>query len=340
MDNETDQMIMLAHGGGGEMTKKLLAEHVLPKLSNDFLNPLLDSAVLPKMEGRPVFTTDSYVVQPLEFRGGDIGRLAVCGTVNDLAVMGARPIALSLALVIEEGLSFKVFDRILDSIKNAAYEAEVPIATGDTKVGERRNGDGLMITTAGVGELRDDIDLNPGRIKSGDKIIITGHIGDHGLAVMAAREGLGLTSKLKSDAAPLACLVERILEEGGEDVKFMRDPTRGGLAGVLSDLVEDTGLGLLIDEQALPVTNAARHAAELLGLDLLTIANEGKVVVVVSEGSANRILAACRSHPLGSQAACIGRITKTDLPFAELKTSIGGHRIIQRPYGEELPRIC
>ncbi|MHC4942232.1 MAG: hydrogenase expression/formation protein HypE [Planctomycetota bacterium] len=331
--------IVLAHGGGGELTRRLLEERVLPRLSNDLLDPLFDSAILPAVKGRLCLTTDAFVVQPLEFPGGDIGRLAVCGTVNDLAVMGARPVALSLALVMEEGLSFDMLDRIVTSIAAAAEEAGVPIATGDTKVVERSRGDGLTITTAGVGELSEETRLEPGRIEPGDGIIISGRIAEHGLAVMAAREELNIATEIESDAAPLDGLVNTLLDAGG-DVKFLRDPTRGGVAGVVADLVEDTGLGLEIEEERLPLSAACRHTCELLGLDPLTVANEGKIMAVVGEKDIEQALEALRAHPLGKEAKCVGRMLAEDLPLAELITAIGGRRIIQRPYGEELPRIC
>jgi hydrogenase expression/formation protein HypE len=339
-DETAGERIVLAHGGGGELTRRLLAERLLPKLSNELLAPLDDSAVLPPVSGRICLTTDAYVVQPLEFPGGDIGRLAVCGTVNDLAVMGARPLALSLALVIEEGLPLATLDRIAGSIADAAQEASVPIASGDTKVIESRGGgDGLTITTAGVGELRDDVRLDATRIEPGDLLIISGGIAEHGLAVMSVREGLDIDTRIASDAAPLTGLVAALLESGA-DVKFLRDPTRGGVAGVLADLVEDTGLTVEIDETAVPITAAARHFAEMLGLDPLTVANEGKLVAVVDAAGADAALAACRSHPLGRNAALAGRFAAGDPPLAELITEIGGRRIVQRPYGEELPRIC
>jgi hydrogenase expression/formation protein HypE len=337
--DQQEERIVLAHGGGGEKTRRLLAEHVLPRLKNAFLDPLTDGAILPPAEGRICLTTDAYVVQPIEFPGGDIGRLAVCGTVNDLAVMGARPLALSLALVIEEGLPVAVFDRVIASVAAAAEEAGVPVATGDTKVVERGRGDGLTITTAGVGELRDGVDLSPSRVEPGDCLIVTGVIGEHGLAVMSAREGLGLETRLSSDAAPLAGLVDAMLDAGG-DVKFLRDPTRGGLAGVLADLVEESGSGVEIDEAALPIPPGVRHVAELLGLDPMVVANEGKIVAVVAERDLERTLSACRAHPLGREGVQIGRVVGGSPPLAELVTAIGGRLMIQRPYGEELPRIC
>jgi len=245
-NSSANEKIILAHGGGGELTRRLVADHIMPKLGNSLLDPLTDSALLSAPGGRLAFTTDAYVVQPLEFPGGDIGRLAVCGTVNDLAVVGARPIALSLALVLEEGLPIAVLDRIIDSIAAAADEAGVVIGTGDTKVIENRQGDGSTITTAGVGRIDDRVDISSKRVTAGDVIIVTGSIADHGLAVMSAREGLSFETELLSDVAPLNGLIEAMLETGA-DIKFLRDPTRGGLAGVLADLAEDSALSVEVD---------------------------------------------------------------------------------------------
>ena len=339
-EKQSAEQIVLAHGGGGELTRRLLAEHILPKLANDLLNPLTDSAVLARPGGRICLTTDAFVVQPLEFPGGDIGRLAVCGTVNDLAVMGAVPTALSLALVLEEGLPIATLERIVESIAASAEEAGVVVATGDTKVIEHGGSGGMTVTTAGVGELADDVALDTAAIRPGDAILLTGRIAEHGLAVMSAREGVRFQTSLLSDAAPLTGLVQALLASGGA-VRFLRDPTRGGLAGVLADLAEATRLSVEIDEAAVPLSPAARHASELLGLDPLTVANEGKVVAVVAAADAPRVLAACRAHPLGADGAVIGRFGEaSDWPLVELLTRAGGRRIVQRPYGEELPRIC
>ena len=332
--------ILLAHGGGGELTRHLIEDHIVPRIGNDTLNPLDDGAILDLGGARACFTTDAFVVQPLEFPGADIGRLAVCGTVNDLAAMGARPVALSLALVIEEGLAIETLDRILDSIARAAEEAGVRIATGDTKVVERGRGDGMTITTAGVGALAPEVALGVERIQPGDAIIITGRIADHGLAVMSVREGLAFQTEIRSDAAPLASICQDILRSGGDAVRFLRDPTRSGLAGLVADLAETTGLTAELDEAAIPISPTVRHASEMLGLDPLTAANEGKMVAVVSADAADRVLEACRAHPLGAEAAVVGWLTGSQPPLAELVTRIGGRRIIQRPYGEELPRIC
>ncbi len=334
-----DERVVIAHGGGGELTRRLIDERLLPKLGNPLLNPLTDSAVIPTAAERIAFTTDAFVVEPLEFPGGDIGRLAVCGTVNDLAVMGATPKVLSLALVIEEGLSMSVLDRIIDSIAAAAAEAGVVIATGDTKVVEHRGGGGTTITTAGIGEMRDDARLAAGRIVPGDVVILTGRIAEHGLAVMSLREGLTFDTELRSDVAPLGDLIGALFDRGA-DLKFLRDPTRGGLAGVLADLAEDTGFSVEVGEEAVPISSIARHTAELLGLDPLTIANEGKCVIVAPAWDAEPVLETCRSHQLGTHAAVIGRIVEGDPPLVELVTRAGGRRIVQRPYGEELPRIC
>ncbi|MCD6303550.1 MAG: hydrogenase expression/formation protein HypE [Planctomycetes bacterium] len=337
----SDDHVVLAHGGGGELTRRLLAERIVPRLANDLLDPLGDSAVLPRPGGRVCLTTDAFVVQPLKFPGGDIGRLAVCGTVNDLAVSGAVPRALSLALVLEEGLPMATLDEVIDSIASTARQAGVVIATGDTKVVEHRGGGGMTITTAGLGELADGVDLQrPGDIRPGDAVIVSGRIAEHGLAVISARKGLSFQTEIRSDVAPLGGLVRAIVETGA-DVKFLRDPTRGGLAGVLADIAEATGLAVEVDEPAIPVSPACRHAAEMLGLDVLTVANEGKVVAVVAAEDAGKVLAACRSCELGRDAAVIGRVgSSAEVPIVELVTRSGGRRVVQRPYGEELPRIC
>lgn len=331
--------IILAHGGGGDLTKTLIEERIITRFGNDLLNPLMDSAVLPQPNGRICMSTDSFVVQPIEFPGGDIGKLAVCGTVNDIAVMGAKPLGLSLGLIIEEGLSFEVFDRILDSIAAAANEAGVRIVTGDTKVIERRNGDGIMINTTGIGVLPDDGGPKTDTIAEGDVIIINGTVADHGLAVMSAREGLTFDTSLETDAAPLNGLISDVLNTGAQ-VKFMRDPTRSGIAGVAADLCEDTGLSIDLYENDIPMSTTARHTAETLGLDPLLVANEGKVIIVCPAADSDSVLAACAGHKYGKEAAVIGSFTKQSPPLVELVSRIGGRRIVQRPYGEELPRIC
>lgn len=338
---------MIAHGGGGELMGRLIREHLLGPLDNETLRTLTDGALLPRPDGELVLTTDSYVVTPLEFPGGDIGRLAVAGTVNDLAVMGARPTALSLGLILEEGLPLEVLDRIVRSVADTAREAGVPVVTGDTKVIERRRGpnddsaalEGLFINTAGVGCLRRGVRLGLQRIVPGDTILVNGPIAEHGLAIMSVRSGIEFESHLQSDAAPLNGLLGDVLDSGA-DVKFMRDATRGGIAGVLADISEAQALSIEIEEQQVPLSPAARHVAEMLGFDPLSVANEGKCVIVVAEPDTDKVLDACRQHPLGQDAAVIGRVVERTPPLVELITRIGGRRVVQRPYGEELPRIC
>lgn len=331
--------IVIAHGGGGELTAQLLRRHVINVLGNPTLNSLADGATLGPQAGSLVMTTDSFVVQPLEFPGGDIGRLAVCGTVNDLAMMGAQPIALSLGLILEEGLPIELLDRAIASIAAAVKEAGTCIVTGDTKVIERRGGDGLLINTAGVGRQADGVRLRVDRIVPGDVVILTGRIAEHGLAVMSRREGLEFASTLVSDVAPLNGLVAEILATGA-DVKFLRDPTRGGVAGVLADVCQDTSWSVEVDERRIPISRTARHAAEMLGLDPLTVANEGKIVAIVAAEDAEKVVTACRAHRYGADAAVVGTITQSRPPLVELLTEAGGRRVIQKPYGEELPRIC
>ena len=344
----TIEHVLLAHGGGGEMMSRLIRDHFLPHLQNDRLAPLADGAVLPWSAQDLVFTTDSYVVTPLEFPGGDIGRLAVAGTVNDLSVMGAEPVALSLGMILEEGLPLETLDRVVASIAATAREAGVTIVTGDTKVIERRRpasgdagprSDGLFINTAGVGRMRPDVHLGLDRVGPGDVIITSGSLADHGLTVMSVRNGIEFESDLRSDAAPLNGLIAALLNSGA-DVRFLRDATRGGLAGVLADVSEGTDLSIEIRQADVPVSPTAHHAAEMLGLDPLTVANEGKVICVVAAGDADQALATLRGHPLGRGAACVGNVTETRPPLVELITGAGGRRIVQRPYGEELPRIC
>jgi len=336
----TTQRIMLAHGGGGQLTDDLIRDIIKPRFDNPILNAFDDSAIVSLKSAQLAFSTDSYVVQPLEFPGGDIGRLAVSGTINDLAVCGADPIGLSLGLILEEGLDLSTLERILDSIAQTSKEAGVPIITGDTKVVAHGQADGMYITTSGIGLVRPRRTLNLERIQPGDQVLINGPIADHGLAVMLQRESDGaFQSELKSDVAPLNTLIGRLLDEV-QGVVFMRDPTRGGLAGVVDDLANDTGLHLTLDESTIAVRPETHYAADMLGLDPLDVANEGKVIIVVRANKVSQALRVMREHPLGRDAAVIGEFGDQNDGLCEIITEVGGRRIIQKPYGEQLPRIC
>jgi hydrogenase expression/formation protein HypE len=343
MSNTTH--IQLAHGGGGQMTGELIEQIILPALSGTQQPGLLtDSAILEIPGDRLAMTTDSYVVNPLEFPGGDIGRLSICGTVNDLAMAGARPRALSMGLLIEEGLEIALLQRILESAGRVSTEIGVPVVTGDTKVVPRGALDGLMINTAGVGEVYAAANLGFKQVSFGDVILLSGSLGDHGLAVMARREGLSFSSDLRSDCAPLSRPAAALIEALGDELHFMRDPTRGGLAATLADLASGSGHDVEIDEASIPVNPAALAVAEILGLDLLTVANEGKLVAVVSADACEEALRVLQEFPIAHEATRIGRIVPQEdiaqLPLVEMITKIGGRRIVQTPYGEELPRIC
>jgi len=332
--------ILMAHGGGGQLTDSLIHDHILSRLGNDALSPLGDSALLSVGCESLCFSTDSFVVKPLFFNGGDIGKLAVCGTVNDLAVAGAKPVALSLALIMEEGLEIAVLDRVLDSIAATARACGVSVVTGDTKTVEKGAADKLFINTAGIGLYPRSLSLGMDQIKAGDKILVNGTIADHGMTIMSEREDIKLKSPLASDCAPLNGLI-RILLDHCPGIRFMRDPTRGGMAATLNEIARSTGLSVDIQEDALPVTPLVQAAADMLGFDVLNIANEGKVVIVVDQDEAETCLKTCQDHELGRQASIIGDVVAPDpVPVVELITRIGGKRIVQMPYGRELPRIC
>ena len=338
--------ILLAHGGGGQLTAELLEEVILPALggtvpSPELLRGLKDAACLDRPGGPIAFTTDSYVVQPLEFPGGDIGKLSVCGTINDLSVVGAVPKALSLALVLEEGLQIELLRRVLLSAGEVARKEGCPVVTGDTKVVERGSLSGLVINTAGVGEILPQAALGFERIRAGDRIVLSGPLGEHGLAVMCQREGLAFRSELRSDCAAICRLTRPLIEELGGDVRFLRDPTRGGLAATLAEIALATGRDIELNEKAIPVNPTARAAAEMLGLDLLSVANEGKLVAVVAPRSAERAVKVLSRHEIAARAAVIGTVGEPGRPaLVEMVTAVGGRRIVQMPYGEELPRIC
>ena len=333
----TFKHLTLAHGGGGQLQDELLHELVLPALGSTPEAPLLDSAAI----GRDLaLTIDSYVVQPWRFPGGDVGRLAVCGTVNDLAVCGAMPIGLALSLIMPEGTPREDVETVLASIRTALEEAGTRVLTGDTKVVARDDADGFYITTAGVGRVHRRARLSPGRVEPGDRVIVSGPLGEHGLAVMLAREMPELESSLQTDAAPLNGLVEDLLDRFGEAISFMRDPTRGGLSTLAVDLAQASGWRVVLEETALPIDAGVEHAAEMLGLDPLEIANEGKLVATVRGDAADDVLAVMHAHARGRGAAIVGRVEDIRDGRCELHTGIGGRRIVQKPYGEQLPRIC
>jgi hydrogenase expression/formation protein HypE len=332
------ERILLAHGGGGSLSAQLVREVFLPAFANEALAVLDDAAVLTLPGDRIAFTTDSYVVSPLFFPGGDIGGLSVAGTVNDLAVCGARPRHLSCSFILEEGLSLEDLRAIVASMARTAAVAGVTLVTGDTKVVEHGSADGVYITTAGVGEVRD---LPPGwgAPRPGDAVLINGPVGDHGFAVLAAREGLNFQTPLRSDCAPLNGLIDELFG-AGLALRFLRDATRGGLAAVLNELAVGKDWGVLLAECAIPVSGAARSLGEILGIDPLFVANEGKVVAVVAGEDADDALAVMRRHPLGTAAAVIGRIESDMDGWVAIETGLGAHRILDMPMGEQLPRIC
>lgn len=336
--------IVLAHGGGGQLTDELLEQSILPRFGNDVLGQLLDAGVVePFGDDAPAITIDSYVVQPWQFPGGNIGKLAVCGTVNDLAVCGAQPVGIALGLILTEGFARRDLDTVLDSIAEASQLSGVPVITGDTKVVGHGQGDGIYITTAGIGRRPRHCDLAPTAVRAGDALVVNGPIGEHGLAVMLEREMPEVTSVLTTDATPLNILIRKAIDIFSDKVIFIRDATRSGVAGVACDLAKSTGLHITLDEDAIPVRPAARHAADMLGLDPLEVANEGKCVFAVRPDAADQLVELLRSTdvPGGSpDAAVIGHVEDQRDGVCELRTSIGGRRVMQKPYGEQLPRIC
>jgi hydrogenase expression/formation protein HypE len=331
--------IRLAHGSGGKLTHDLVERMFLPRFRNEILEELADSARVTIGEARVAFTTDSYVVKPLFFPGGDIGRLAISGTVNDLAVVGAEPRYVSCALIIEEGIGEEVVEQIAESMRRTAAEARVQIVAGDTKVVEKGGADGLFVNTSGIGIIDAGVDLGAHRVEVGDRVLMSGTLADHGIAVMAARQDLGLDPPIESDCAPLGELVAGLLTLGAS-VKFMRDPTRGGVAMSLCELALQARSVVEIDEAELAVREGVRSACELLGLDPLYVANEGKIIAVVGADAAREGVELMRRHPLGREARLVGEIIEGERPHVTLRTAIGGRRIVDMPIGEQLPRIC
>jgi len=334
-----DEVITLAHGAGGKATRSLVEGLFVPELGNPLLAPLSDSALLELNDSRLAFTTDSYVVKPIFFPGGDIGDLAVNGTVNDLAVAGARPLALSAGFVIEEGLPADDLRRIAASMARAAEHAGVPVVAGDTKVVERGKADGLYVTTAGIGTVAPGVELGPERVRPGDRVLVSGPIGDHGMAVMIARGELQLEVDLASDTACVLELAQALLTLGGA-VRFMRDPTRGGVATVLNELAQACGCAIRLDENALPVRPEVVGTSEILGIDPLYVACEGRLLAVVAEDAAETALALLAAHALGAGAAIIGEVRSEPAGLVLLETSFGGSRVVDMLVGDPLPRIC
>jgi len=350
--------ILIGHGSGGRQYRDLVERVFVPAFANPVLEQLDDAAVLrlpggarlagPEQRdgppsagrGRLAFTTDSHVVQPLRFPGGDIGRLAVAGTVNDLATAAARPLAMAAAFIIEEGFPVAELEDICGSMAATAAEAGVPIVTGDTKVVPRGLADGLYITTTAVGEVVVEHEVTARATRAGDAVLLSGGIGEHSVAVLAARGDFDLSVDVESDCAPLWSLAEAAIAAGGEDVRFLRDPTRGGLTTVLAELAETSGLGIDVEEERIPVLPAVRVVCELLGYDSLTLANEGKMVMVVGPESADDVLTALRAHPLGARASRIGFMTEDHARRVAMRTPFGTRRVLDMPVGELLPRIC
>jgi hydrogenase expression/formation protein HypE len=332
--------IVMGHGGGGKLGNELVEHLFLPAFRNPELENLGDAAVLELGGGRLAMSTDSFVVQPLFFPGGSIGELAVNGTVNDLAVSGAEPKFLSASFILEEGFPLAQLAAIVEAMAKAAATAGVKIVTGDTKVVERGHGDGCYINTAGVGLLRPGITVGPQRAQAGDAILVSGTIGDHGMAIMSVREGLEFESQIRSDCAALNGLIAEVLAAVGLAVHTMRDPTRGGLASTLNEIALASGVGVEIDEPSLPVRPEVQSACELLGLDPVYVANEGKAVFFVAPEAAGRVLEVLRAHPLGKDAARIGRVTAEHPRMLVARTAMGANRVIPTQIGEQLPRIC
>ena len=329
----------IAHGGGGRSMCQLVESLFVAAFDNDLLRQGNDQALFEVSEGRMVMTTDGFVVSPLFFPGGDIGSLAVHGTINDVAMAGARPLYLSAGFVIEEGFPLADLARIVASMAAASKEAAVPVVTGDTKVVERGKGDGVFITTSGVGVVPDGVHISAERARPGDQIVVSGSIGDHGVAIMSKRENLSFDTDILSDSAALHGLVATMVE-AVPDIHVMRDPTRGGLAATLNEIAGQSGVGMNIREEALPIKPAVASACELLGLDPLNVANEGILVAICSPKDSTALLSAMRRHPLGADAAAIGEVVADDQAFVQMETSFGGRRMVDWLAGEQLPRIC
>jgi hydrogenase expression/formation protein HypE len=330
--------ITIAHGGGGTRMQELLQEAVFPLLGDEILLDAEDAACLDLPSGRVAITTDSFVVKPLFFPGGDIGKLSVCGTVNDLAMVGARPLYLTLGLILEEGLEFEALEKVLGSIADWAREADVRVVAGDTKVVERGMADGMYVNTAGVGVIPDGRSITISGARPGDMLVVNGFVGDHGIAVLKNREGFNFELDLESDCAPLSGLVEAMLGVGG--VHALRDPTRGGLAAALKEMATASGASFELIEQDIPVRETVRGVCEMLGLEPLLVANEGKLLAAVPQDDTAGVIEAMKHDPLGRDARVIGRVAAGRKGRVSLRTPLGSERLLRMPSGEQLPRIC
>jgi hydrogenase expression/formation protein HypE len=331
--------IVLAHGSGGKLSHQLISKIIAPQFANELLNPLHDGAIFSLGEERLAFSTDSYVVSPIFFPGGDIGRLAVHGTVNDLAMCGAEARYLSVGFILEEGTPMEDFWRVVQSMRTAAGEAGVQLVTGDTKVVDRGKADKIFINTAGIGVVPERVNIAPTRAQPGDKIIISGQIAVHGIAIMSVREGLEFETEIASDSAALNVLVRDLLAACPE-VHVLRDPTRGGVTSAMTEIAQSAAVGIVLHEAALPITEEVKGACEILGLDPLYVANEGKLIAIVPAPAAEAALAAMQRNSLGKEAAIIGEVTAEHPGFVVMRTRVGGTRVVDMLSGEQLPRIC
>lgn len=333
------ERVLLGHGSGGRLSADLFQRFFLPAFENPVLSRLDDQAIVNVNGECLAFTTDSFVVKPLFFSGGDIGSLAVHGTVNDLAMGGAHPLFLSAAFILEEGLPFETLRRVVESFRNAAAAAQVEVVTGDTKVVEKGSCDGMFINTSGIGSVKPGLHLSADRARPGDRILLSGPIGEHGIAILAVREGLEFENPVRSDSAPLYSLVAKMLKTS-EGIRCMRDPTRGGLSSSLNEIAMRSGVGMTLDERSIPIREEVRGACEMLGLDPLYVANEGKLVAIVEPGAAEPLLDAMRHHPLGREAQIIGTVIAEEQGLVLMRTTLGTTRIVDMLSGDQLPRIC
>ena len=331
--------VMLAHGGGGSLSNKLIEKMFFSEFDNDYLNKMHDGAVFQTQKGRMAFSTDSFVIQPIFFPGGNIGELAVYGTVNDIACCGAVPQYLSLGFIIEEGLPMDDLWKIVQSIKFAADKAGVQIVTGDTKVVEKGKGDKIFINTSGVGIVKEGVNISPENCKPGDKIIVSGTVADHGISIMSLRAGLEFETEIESDTAPLNHMIQEILEVS-DNITVLRDPTRGGLASTLNEIASSSEKGIMLYEDKIPLREDVKGVCEMLGLDPLYVANEGKLLVFVAENDVEKVLNTMQKNEFGKNAAIIGEVQESNDKIVKLKTSIGTTRIVDMISGEQLPRIC